>query len=423
MNYQDIIGYLFGLQRFGIKLGLENIRALLKPLGNPQNRWSCIHIAGTNGKGSTAAMLESVLLKAGHKVGLYTSPHLVDFKERIRINRNPIPQEDVVEFTVKTRSHIEQINPSFFEVTTAMAFWYFAKNDINIAILESGLGGRLDSTNVVTPIFSLITPIDYDHQKYLGNNLSDIAFEKAGIIKPRVTCLTNNKDQIVNSVLEKKCKELGAEFLNVYKNCKFKIGSLKLKGTIFDFKNVSHELKNIYINLAGEYQVENALLALEGLLLFENELGITESHIYQGFEDIVWRGRIDLVSREPNIVIDVSHNASGFEKTLTFLKKFFPKEKINVITFLQEDKDSQKIGELLNNHTKNIFITNIKLGKPADPSFLCSSIKEQGGSVRILDTFEEAEERISEERNNNNLWLIIGSHYLAGEAYKKLQLS
>ena len=179
----------------------------------------------------------------------------------------------------------------------------------------------------------------------------------------------------------------------------------------------------MYINIAGEHQVENALLALEALLNLESKIDITEQNVYQGFKDIFWRGRIDLISREPNIIVDVSHNASGFKKTLSFIERFFPREKTNVITFLQEDKDSEKIGELLSNHTKNIYITNLKLGKPANPSLLYNSIMKKGGNVRILNTFNEAVNKISEEKNKNELWLFIGSHYLAGEAYKKLQLS
>ncbi|MFQ5582913.1 MAG: bifunctional folylpolyglutamate synthase/dihydrofolate synthase, partial [Calditrichia bacterium] len=323
-DYKAITTYLFGLQRFGIKLGLDNIKALLNAIGNPQNKWQSIHIAGTNGKGSTAAMLESILIEAGYRVGLYTSPHLVDFTERIRINRATIPQNEVIEFTLKIKPLVEQIQPSFFEVTTAMAFWYFAKEKIDLAILETGLGGRLDSTNVVNPLITAITPIDFDHQKYLGNTIEKIAQEKAGVLKPGVPCVTNNRNKRICEVIRNKCADAGAKYINIFDVCFLQINSSNLEGISFDFRYSNFSLKNLALNLCGEYQVDNAALALGTVLNLKNKINITEKNIYDGLKDVLWRGRIDLVSRKPNIVIDVSHNSSGFEKTLSFINQIFP---------------------------------------------------------------------------------------------------
>lgn len=422
-DYEAITTYLFGLQRFGIKLGLDNIEALLNAIGNPQNKWQSIHIAGTNGKGSTAAMLESILMQAGYKVGLYTSPHLVDFTERIRINRTTIPQNEVIEFTLKIKPLVEQVQPSFFEVATAMAFWYFAKEKIDLAILETGLGGRLDSTNIVNPLITAITPIDFDHQKYLGNSIEKIAKEKAGVIKPGVPCVTNNRNKRICEVIKNKCADLGANYINIFDVCFLQFNSSNLEGISFDFRYSNFSLKNLILNLCGEYQVDNAALALGTVLNLKNKINITEKNIYDGLKDVLWRGRIDLVSRKPNIVIDVSHNSSGFEKTLSFINQFFPKDKINVITFLQEDKDSEKIGELLSNHSKNVFITDLRLGKPANPSLLYNSVNNKGGYAEFLTSFRDAMEKIHKEKRQDVLWLIIGSHYLAGEAYRHLQLA
>jgi dihydrofolate synthase/folylpolyglutamate synthase len=420
-NYQQIIDYLFALQRFGIKLTLENITTLSQPLDNPQNNWPCIHIAGTNGKGSTAAMLESVLMKAGYKIGLYTSPHLVDFRERIRINRNHIPQEDVISFTIKMKDLIEEITPSFFEVATAMAFWYFSKEEIDIAIIEVGLGGRLDSTNVVNPLVSIITNVDMDHQKYLGNTIQEIAAEKAGIIKSGIPCITNNINEQVVEVLSKKCLSKNSELIKINQLSKYKIISRDLDGTKFNLKIGADIFNALHLNLPGEHQIENAILAIGTLLYLKSKLKISEKDISDGLRDVQWRGRINLVSREPFIIVDVSHNTSGFERTLSFLNNFFPKERLKVITALQEDKDFEKIGDLLSYYSENVYLVNLKLGKPLLPSKLADVLKQKGVNSKIINSINDIESEIRQLKQKNNFWLIIGSHYLAGEAYQNFK--
>jgi dihydrofolate synthase/folylpolyglutamate synthase len=355
-NYQQVIDYLFALQRHGIKLSLDNIKALLQPLNNPQNQWPCVHIAGTNGKGSTAAMIESILMKAGYKVGLYTSPHLVDFRERIRINRVHIPEKAVIDFTIEMKSLIDKITPSFFEATTALAFWYFAKEEIDVGIIEVGLGGRLDSTNVVNPLISVITSVDMDHQKYLGNTIQEIASEKAGIIKPNILCITTNSNENVLEALSQKCVSQNSELIRIDDISKYKILSMNLEGTHLDLNIANNSFNSLYLNLPGEHQIENAILAIGTLLHLRGKLKISENNIFEGLGDVQWKGRIDLISKKPFIIIDVSHNTSGFGKTLSFLNKYFPKEKLKVVAALQEDKDFQKIGEILTYYSKEVFL-------------------------------------------------------------------
>jgi dihydrofolate synthase/folylpolyglutamate synthase len=422
-EYQTTTNYLFKLERFGIKLGLDNINALLDYLDHPHKKWQSIHIAGTNGKGSTTAILESILMDAGLNVGAYTSPHLVDFTERIRINRIPIKEKDVIEFTNRMKPVIESITPSFFEVATAMAFWHFARENIDLAIIEVGMGGRLDSTNVIFPVATIINSIGYDHQFYLGSTISEIAREKAGIIKKNVPCFTNNSESQVLEELEDRCAELESRLYNIRENCEYKIHKSDLQRTSFDLTCQGVRFTNLWLNLLGEYQVENAALAVTSLLHLSEKFRINEENIRQGLTQVVWKGRIDYICKEPNIIIDVSHNTSGIEKTLTFLKRFFPKDKTFIITFLQEDKDFKKIGELLAYHAQEIYIIDLHYGKPVNLKIFQNTIQNLNGRSKILASFDAVAKLIKEDNDFNKLWLIIGSHYLAGEAYEKLQWS
>ena len=419
-DYRDTLDYLFSLQRVGIKLGLDNIRTLLAAVGNPQARWPAIHIAGTNGKGSTAAMLESILLHAGYTVGLYTSPHLIDFSERIRIDRQPISTEVVVEFTRRLRPLIEKIEPSFFEVTTALAFWHFAQRPVEIAVVETGMGGRLDSTNVLAPLISLITPVDYDHQQYLGNTLKEIAAEKGGIIKPGVPCLTNNRHPEVLAVLAEMCRSRNAPFGNVFEEGSWEILHADLLGTRFNLALGGRNWQNLALNLPGDYQMENVLLAIAALEPLKKHLHIPDQAAATGLNSVLWKGRLHLVSTDPPVMIDVSHNPAGFTRTLGFIGQFFPKNRINAITFLQEDKDFRKIGDLLISGVQEIFIMDLRLGKPLNPQIYRDYLQGKGGSAQIVDSLKTMRERIFRSSSPQPLWLVIGSHYLAGEAYQKL---
>jgi len=422
-EYQRTTSYLFKLERFGIKLGLDNINSLLDFLDHPHRKWQSIHIAGTNGKGSTAAMLESVFIDAGLKVGLYTSPHLVDFTERIRINRIPITKKDVIEFTNRMKPVIESIAPSFFEVATAMAFWYFDKENVDLAIVEVGMGGRLDSTNVIYPVATIINSIGYDHQYYLGRTIREIAREKAGILKKNVPCFTNNSDTEILEELEKRCVELRSRLYNVRENCVYKINKSDLEYTSFDLSFQGERFAGLRLNLLGDYQVSNAALAIVTLLYLSEEYKINEQNIRRGLAQVAWKGRIDYICREPNIIIDVSHNTSGIEETLTFLKRFFPKYRTVIITFLQEDKDFKEIGELLAYHAQEIYIIDLHHGKPVNPEIFQNTIQNLNECTKILTSFNSVLKLIKKDNDLNKLWLIIGSHYLAGEAYKKLQCS
>lgn len=418
-NYQHTLDYLFRLQRMSTKLGLDNIRTLLEAVNNPHTRWPAIHIAGTNGKGSTAAIIESILLQRGYKVGLYTSPHLVDFRERIRVNREQISMSEVISFAEQLRPIIDEIQPSFFEVATAMAFACFADRQVDVAIVETGMGGRLDSTNVVQPLITLITSVDFDHQNYLGATLREIAREKSGIIKEGIPCITANEHPEVVAVLAEQCEKKGSSFEKCYDNSAYQILRMEIDKTIFDLQIHDQQLSELTLNLPGQFQVDNALLAVSALYRLSEHFPVGEKEIRDGLTTVAWKGRIHKVSQNPDVIIDVSHNPQGIEKTLSFLHRFYSRDCIHAITFLQEDKDYQTIARLLASGCESSIIVDLQLGKPLSAKLFCEAIRSYDGKAEICGTFNEAYQLIRESSPGENLWLIIGSHYLAGEAYKK----
>ncbi len=422
-RYQDTVSYIFGLQRYGVKWSLDNIRALLDAVDNPHLVWPAIHIAGTNGKGSTAAITESILLQEGYNVGLYTSPHLVDFTERIRVNRELIAKSDVVTFTDMIRPVIARVQPSFFEVTTAMAFWYFARRKVDIAVIETGMGGRLDSTNVVNPLATIITRVGMDHQQYLGNTIGEIAGEKAGIIKAGIPCITTRQKAEALTILREICKKKGSDLIECADNYSYRLSKEALGGTHFELFTTQNGWLNLHLNLTGSHQVENALMAIAAIEAIQDSFLVSADAIVAGINDVIWSARIDLVSTAPNIMIDVSHNADGVEKTLSVIHQHYSAEKIKAITYLQEDKDYQDIARLLTKGTKEIFIVQLKTGKPLNPELYRKAIENEGGKVRIIPGFEDMKELIFADRGSTDLWLIIGSHFLAGEAYLNLEFS
>jgi len=310
--------YLQSLQKFGINLGLKRITYLLAKLGNPQQKFQSIHIAGTNGKGSTAAMIASILKEAGCKVGLYTSPHIFDYTERIKINGKDISKKEltVALDRVKKASRGMKSKPTIFEVLTAAAFLHFAKKKIDIAIVEVGLGGRLDATNVITPLVNVITNIDYEHTEILGKTLTKIAGEKAATIKPGIPVVTAEKKK---------------EPLNVLKEVAKQNNSLLLQITDYRLP--------ITLNLLGVYQRLNAACAIAAIRMIQ--IKVTRAQIRRGLKKAQWPGRFQVVSRKPLIILDGAHNPAGARVLRETIHKLYPKKKFTVIFGCQKTKDYQ----------------------------------------------------------------------------------
>ena len=410
VEFNSLLDYLYKLQRLGIKVGLNHTFELLQRCGNPQNQFQSIHIAGTNGKGSTSAIISSILMEAGLKVGLYTSPHLIRFNERIRVNGKPISDSKIVEFVDEHRSDIDDIESTFFETTTAMAFRYFANKNVDIAVVETGLGGRLDSTNVLTPDLTVITPISLDHRDILGKNILDISKEKAGIIKKNIPLVLAPQDNAVSSQLLKIAGDLDSDVAIVDPPTKV---TLSKSGTAFIKNGLSFKTPMI-----GRHQAINNSVAIEAVQIFMPE--IQKEVIDIGIQKVKWPGRLQRISIEKPIYYDVSHNAHGIQMTLQALHDIFGQKPIGLMV-MKGDKEVDLVAAALKNQFVQLIIsgdTDLGLLSGADLSDKLSS-KGLANSTSI-DRFEDALHHIAGIMGKDSPpTLIFGSHYVAEAVFNK----
>ena len=369
MFYPEAIQFLYDLRLFGAKFGLENTFQLAALAGNPQNRLRFIHVAGTNGKGSTCAMLESIYRAAGRRVGLFTSPHLVSFRERIQVNRRLIGEGDIVRLVEEMRPWLKQFpdghHPTFFEVVTVMALKFFAEQNCDLVIWETGLGGRLDATNIVMPLASVITNIQLDHQQWLGDTLGQIAAEKAGIIKPGVPVITATDEPDALAVIEKMAREKNAPLTRV-RSWEFGVRSSELP-------------------LLGEHQKLNAALALATVEVLQNQIRVAEKEICAGLANVIWPGRLQLVTRESGrkILLDGAHNPAGAKALREALETNFPMTKRTLVLGVLQDKDWQHICETLAPLAAQIFTVPVFSERSANPNELAEACQKINPSAEI----------------------------------------
>jgi len=436
-RYRETLAYLFGLQRFGIKLGLANITALLKRLGDPHNRLPAVHIAGSNGKGSTAAFLASLLRRAGYRVGLYSSPHLVDFSERIQVDGSPISTERVVHWTATIREAVEKMEKegklwpgsalqslpkdfdprkatvTFFEFTTAMAFLHFREMKVDIAVLETGMGGRLDATNVIDPLLCLITSISPEHQQYLGNSLLKIAREKAGIIKPNRPLLTSASQSRVESLLREKCQELNAAFYVLGKDFSGK----ELDPQVMDFQGRSHRWEELRLGLAGSHQVVNASLALAAMeVLMESGYPAEERQLRQGLVAVRWPGRLELVGEHPRILLDGAHNPGATKALREALRAGFPRRRLILILGIMSDKEIRRMMADLVPLADRLILTQPKMDRAASLETLRSQASPFQKPMMEVAEVSDALRQALAEAGEDDLILVTGSLFTVGEA-------
>lgn len=378
MTYNETLQFLYHqlpmFQRIGpaaFKKDLTRTVALCRHLGHPEHKFKSVHIAGTNGKGSVSNMLAAVCTAAGLKTGLYTSPHYKDFRERIRINGKPIPKKEVVKFVEALRPLCDELQPSFFELTVAMAFDYFAKQQVDVAIIETGLGGRLDSTNVLKPLLSLITNIDYDHQQFLGDTLPAIAAEKAGIIKAGIPVIIGQSQPATNAVFENKALATGSSIL--FADCIFQAEPVLSTKTHLYYevkKNGKLLFKKLALNHLGHYQKLNLPAVLAAFFALKDTLGLMEQHLLEGLKNLKaltgFQGRWEFICQKPRVLVDSAHNEAGMRLlmenlgTLSFKNLF-------VVLGLVEDKEHAKVLSLLPKEATYFFArANIPRGLPAD---------------------------------------------------------
>lgn len=412
MSYEEILSYLYNLERFGIKLDLSNTISLSKRLGNPQLKFPSIHIAGSNGKGSVAAMLESILSASGYKTGLYTSPHLVDFRERIRIGEEWIDKSFMFEFVNGLKEEIDKNGYTFFEVTTALAFSYFANKNIDIAVLETGLGGRLDSTNIVTPLISIITNISLEHTEHLGTTLPQIAFEKAGIIKNGIPAITAVDDREVSEVIKDVCVKRKSPLSIINENSGAKIHKLSLNQTVFDFG----PYKNLKLSLSGRHQVTNACLAISAVEKLK-EIGwkIKTKAVRKGLKNTNWRGRLEIFRKNPLTLLDVAHNPAGMKTLIEALDGLFPEKKIIFIFGVMADKDYASMLKEICRKAKFVLLTKPDYKRVADPELLEKVLIDQNMPYEILPQVKQAYIFALKNARSEDVICITGSHFTVGE--------
>ena len=346
MNYAEALEYIHSVNWTFCKPGLERIGELCERLGHPEKKLRFIHVAGTNGKGSTSAMLDSVLRSAGYKTGLYTSPYICVFNERMRVNGENIADEELATLTEYIKPIADEMTdkPTEFELITALAFEYFTRHNCDIVILEAGMGGRLDSTNIIdTSVLSIITGIALDHTAFLGDTVEKIAFEKAGIIKPSIPVIFGGSDPSAEAVIKSRANELGSPFKTVdYGSLLVK--NMSLDGTVFDFG----EHKDLKISLLGSYQPRNASIVISAVeALRESGFEISDSAMREGLRIASWQGRFEILSRKPLVIFDGAHNPQGIEAAVESIALYFKSQRVALVTGVLRDKDYTYIAEKL----------------------------------------------------------------------------
>jgi dihydrofolate synthase/folylpolyglutamate synthase len=410
MEYLEALDYLYSLENSSVKLGLDNVRDLLKRWGNPQSSFPAIHIGGTNGKGSTCSIISSILTSAGYKTGLYTSPHLQSFVERIQIDNEPIPPKRLGEWIEDAAKIAERMDgePTVFEVTTAVAFKHFEEEKVDIAVVEVGMGGRLDATNTVNPIVTGVTNVELDHQRSLGDHRAKIAFEKGSIAKPGVPMVLGDRSAEVHEVIGKLCREVGAPlYLNdVY----LKREELDKKGQTFEIAYKGAKLK-VRTSLLGNFQVDNLRMALK--MIDVSKLDVKSEFIVEGLSKTKHPGRMERVSEDPLVVLDGAHNPSKIDALISSLEDFFPGEFVFVFGVMR-DKDVESMLRKLGNKGKRFYLTRVDYHRSMELVDIARILSRIGNGVSFELSKDPGEALERAIENGERRICVTGSLYVAG---------
>lgn len=416
MTYSSAVAYLYRLQKHGIKLGLETMTALMGRLGMPQTRYRTLHIAGTNGKGSTAAMAAAVLQAAGYRVGLYTSPHLVEFRERIRVNGEMIAESQVARLTGQLQTLCQpDLSPTFFECTTAMAFQHFADSGVDVAVLEVGLGGRFDATNVVTPVACAITTISLDHQEHLGTTRAAIAFEKAGIIKPGVPVVLGRLEDDAWGAIEPVARERQAPV--------FRLGEdFCTEGETprqFSYRGLGMHYDGLTCALEGRHQLDNAACALALLgAAAPQGIAVTAEAVREGLRAVNWAGRLEVVDHSPMVLLDGAHNpaaAKVLADYLTQAKQSFPSRPVVLVLGMMRDKDHRGFVESFRGLVDEVVLTQADLPRSATAQELRTLIDGLLPDPHVEPSLGDAITLARQLATPDGLVCVTGSLMLVGE--------
>jgi len=413
VSYENAIQALYSLQKYGIKFGLSKTSNLLKSFGNPHDGQTYVHIAGTNGKGSVAAIVEAILMRAGLKVGLYSSPHLVRFTERFRINGEEMPPETAAAVAGEVMALIDSKSPpTFFEVVTAMALIYFAREGTDIAIMEVGMGGRLDATNVIKPRVTVITNISLEHQFFLGRRLSDIAKEKAGIIKPGVDLVTGATQPQVVRVLKATCEERRAPLWLLGRDVRYRTNNSRLS-----YYGLDKNYGALEVGLLGRHQHRNAALALAVIeLLKRRGFSCSEKEIREGLRHPKWPGRMHVIGKDPFVLLDGAHNPAAMKHLADSVKQKFPYRRLIVVLGVMGDKDIRKMLRNIVPLADYVIYTRPEYHRAASPEALIQEAAAFGKPGEIQPAVSQALCKANEIAEPADMILVTGSLFTVGEA-------
>jgi len=418
------IEYLMSLENRGVKFGLNNIRFLLDAAGNPHHQYTAIHVAGTNGKGSAVSYIGNALRTAGLRVGMYTSPHLVRFNERIVINGAEIPDETLVRLIQQFRPITDSMAagddiemPTFFEFSTAIAFAYFADREVDYAIIEAGLGGRLDSTNVLAPELAVITNISIDHTDYLGSTIESIAYEKAGIINGSGPVVTAVAQPEALTVIEKKCRDHGVELYRCGREFSFTAQPCE-----FPRQNVTVATPmgtlELPVHLAGRHQAENAAVAAMACKLIQRDrvADLTDDLIRAGFETTRWPGRLEAVRRVPLTLLDAAHNRAGARSLRETIERMFPDRPIILVMAVSRDKDAGAIARELCPMARDVIVTRYRMHRAMPAEQLLEAVRRYASSVQTVRTVPESIRAADGLAAPDDIIVVAGSIFAVGDA-------
>ena len=426
-EYQEGLQYLVELTTFGINFGLGRIQELLKRLGNPEKSLRVIHVGGTNGKGSTTIMMAHILRAAGHKVGVYTSPHLHDYRERMTINGQMIPKEKVLRQIMRVRPHLENMvaegfeHPTEFEVSTAMAFLYFSEENLDFALIEVGLGGAIDSTNVVSPLISVLTNVAMDHMDYLGSDVVSIAQVKAGIIKPQSIVVTASENPDVINVLREKAASLSVPLKLVGEDVHFESKWSNELEQEFDLVGLNATYPKLHLRLVGFHQLRNAATAVTVCELLQSEYGVNipQEAIYTGLREAEWPGRLELFSLKPKVLLDGAHNVDG-AKALEQAMPLYTRDRLILCLGMLADKERENVVRMLVPMADEIIITRPNSPRAGDWQALGELAKQYGRPVTCIENPKEAVLFALTRVGEKDMLCVTGSIYMLADARQAL---
>ena len=424
MRYEEAMKYITEVGNFGSNYGLERTYKLLEYLGNPEKNLKFIHIAGTNGKGSTTSIITEILMGAGYKVGMYTSPFIEEFEERIQINRNNIPKEKLASLMDEVKAAVDKViedgynHPTEFEIITVLMLLYFKKENIDFGVIEVGLGGTLDSTNVITPVLQVITSISFDHTNLLGNTLGEIAGEKAGIIKSGIPTVIYPQKAEALKVIENKCSEMNSKLYIA--NCdNFKFENVVNEDRPYQLLRYNNEV-DILLPLLGEHQITNLSVAMTSIEVLNNidMTNILLDSIVKSIKNVKWKGRLEVLSKNPYVVIDGAHNIQGIETLSRNIKKYFKYENLYLILGILADKDVQEMIKVIAPMAKKIYAVTPNSIRAELAEDLKREIIKYNENCEAYDDYKEAYLTAINDANENDFVLASGSLYMIGDMRK-----